>query len=210
VPSPTSPIEPEQPAPTEPSASQGRSATTDRFDDLPARSARVGAHRAEAPRLRVGVIVLWSIVATVAIVAAGVFGTLYATGRLEAAPAPAATRGAGVVAPRVDTSYQVLVLNATKENGLGAKVRDDVIAAGWAAADVEASNASSNDFPTTTVYYGKAGDEAAARGLADAIGGADVSLDDTYQVVAPPETTDAGGTSRPQLVIVVGLDFGSE
>ncbi|MFJ6680058.1 LytR C-terminal domain-containing protein [Microbacterium sp. NPDC091382] len=208
MPSPTSSTEPEQPAPTDPSASQGRSASTDRFDDLPVRSARVGAHRAEAPRLRVGVIVLWSVVATVAIVAAGVFGTLYATGRLEAAPA--ATGRASVVAPRVDTSYQVLVLNATKESGLGAKVRDDVIAAGWAAADVEASNASSDDFPTTTVYYGTAGDEAAARGLADAIGGADVSLDDSYQVVAPPETTDAGGTSRPQLVIVVGLDFRSE
>jgi hypothetical protein len=89
-------------------------------------------------------------------------------------------------------------------------VREAVIGAGWAEADVEVSNASSNDFPTTTVYYGSSADEAAARGLADAIGGAEVSLDDTYQVVAPPETAAAGGTSRPQLVVVVGLDFGSE
>ncbi|CAL4860382.1 LytR C-terminal domain-containing protein [Microbacterium sp. MM2322] len=210
MPSPTSPPEQEQPTPTELSASRGRPAAKDRFDDLPGRPARIGAHRAETPRLRVGVIVLWSAVATVAIVIAGVFGTLLATGRLDFAQAAKPSNSSQVVAPRVDTSYEVLVLNATAETGLGAKVREAVIGAGWAEADVEVSNASSNDFPTTTVYYGSSADEAAARGLADAIGGAEVSLDDTYQVVAPPETAAAGGTSRPQLVVVVGLDFGSE
>ncbi|AZS44455.1 LytR C-terminal domain-containing protein [Microbacterium oleivorans] len=210
MPSPTSPPEQEQPAPTELSASTARPAIKDRFDDLPARTSRVGAHRAEAPRLRVGVIVLWSAVATVAIVAAGVFGTLFATGRLDLAQASKPSGTSQVVAPKVDTSYEVLVLNATSESGLAAQVRDKVVAAGWAKADVETSNASETDFPTTTVYYGARADEAAARGLADAIGGAEVSLDDSYQVVAPPETTAAGGASRPQLVVIVGLDFGTE
>ncbi|MEI2268873.1 LytR C-terminal domain-containing protein [Microbacterium sp. No. 7] len=210
MPSPTSPPEQEQPDPTALSASTGRPAATDRFDDVSPNVSRVGAHRAENPRLRIGLIVFWSAVATVAIVAAGVFGTLLSTGRLSFGPAAGPSGTSQVVAPKVDTSYQVLVLNATAETGLGARIRDQVIAAGWADADVEVSNASSTDFPTTTVYYARPADEAAARGLADAIGGAEVSLDDTYQVVAPPETTAADGASRPQLVVVVGLDFGSE
>ncbi|MFI8631370.1 LytR C-terminal domain-containing protein [Microbacterium sp. NPDC077663] len=210
MPSPTSPPEPEQPTSAEPYASAVRAAAKDRFDDVPRHPARVGAHRAENPRLRVGVIVLWSVVATVAIVAAGVLSTMFATGRLDFAPRPESTSTSQVVAPQIDTSYQVLVLNATPDAALGEAVRSDVIAAGWAEADVEESNASSDDFPTTTVYYGTAADEAAARGLADAIGGAEVSLDDTYQVVAPPETASAGGEPRSQLVVVVGVDFGSE
>ncbi|MCM3695889.1 LytR C-terminal domain-containing protein [Microbacterium oleivorans] len=210
MPSPTSPAEPEQPTSAEAPASAVRAAAKDRFDDVPHHPARVGAHRAENPRLRVGVIVLWSVVATVAIVAVGVLSTMFATGRLDFAPRSESTATSQVVAPQVDTSYQVLILNATPDAALGQAVRDDVIAAGWAEADVEESNASSDDFPTTTVYYGTAADEAAARGLADAIGGAEVSLDDTYQVVAPPETASAEGETRSQLVVVVGLDFGSE
>ena len=174
------------------------------------RSARVGAHRAEKPRLRVGIIVLWSAVATLAIVIAGVFGTMFATGRLDLAPNAAPSADSQVVTPEIDTSYPVLVLNATDQEGLGATVRDDVVAAGWAEADVQESNASSTDFPTTTVYYGTAADEAAARGLADAIGGAEVALDDTNQVVPPAGTATGDGETGSQLVIVVGLDFGSE
>lgn len=182
----------------------------DRFDDVPPHPDRIGAHRAENPRLRVGVIVLWSLVATVAIVAAGVLSTLFATGRLDfSSPSTSATQ-AQVIAPTVDTTYQVLILNATPDADLGTTVRDDVIAAGWDEADVQESNASSDDFATTTVYYGTEADEAAARGLADAIGGADVSLDDTYQVVVPPETVGTPDDPRSQLVVVVGLDFGSE
>lgn len=210
MPSPTSPPEPEQPTSEDAPSSATRPALKDRFDDVPRRPARIGAHRAETPRLRVGVIVLWSVVATVAIVAGGVLATMFATGRLDFAPRTESTSTSQVVAPEVDTSYQVLVLNATPDAALGAAVRDDVIDAGWAEADVEESNASSDDFPTTTVYYGAPADEGAARGLADAIGGAAVSLDDTYQVVAPPETASAGGEPRSQLVVVVGLDFGSE
>lgn len=210
MPSPTSPPEPEQPTAADPSETAARSAVKDRFDDLPARPARIGAHRAETPRLRVGVIVLWSVVATVAIVAAGVLSTLFATGRLDFNARSAPGSSSQVVAPQVDTSYEVLVLNATPDVALSDAVRQDVIAAGWAEADVQESNASSDDFATTTVYYGTTADEAAARGLADAIGGAEVSLDDTYQVVAPPETASAGGDPRSQLVVIVGLDFGSE
>jgi hypothetical protein len=54
----------------------------DRFDDLPPRG-RIGAHRAENPRLRGGIVLLWSVIAIVVLVAVGIFGTLIATGRVS-------------------------------------------------------------------------------------------------------------------------------
>lgn len=201
---------------TEPSAqtqvpARGRAASqdfpSDRFDDLPATTARRGAHRAENPRLRLRSVVMWSAVATVALILIGMFGTMLATGRLNLAPGPAQTQGQEPVAPEIDTSYPVLVLNATDEAGLDAVIAEKVIAAGWAEGDVEAGNASSNDFAVTTVYYPRQSDEAAARGLADAIGGAEVSLDDTYAVVSDPSTPSVDGEQGAQLVVVVGLDM---
>lgn len=181
----------------------------DRFDDLPADRRRVGAHRAEQPRLRGGLILLWSVVAVVVIVSVGIVATLSVTGRLGGIGAePTAT--SQVVAPAVDTSYPVLVLNATDESGLGETVRQQLLEAGWAESYVEASNASANDFPTTTVYYGAEADEAAARGLADVIGGADVELDDTYQVVTEPSEESGDADAPTQLVVIVGLDFRTE
>lgn len=196
--------------PTGPSAPTPSSFPKDRFDDLPAEPGRVGAHRAENPRLRFGSVLLWSAIATVVIILIGVFGTMLATGRLDFAPAPEASQGAGPVAPKVDTSYPVLVLNATDEDGLGATIRDTIVDAGWSADDVQDDNASADDFPTTTVYYQSAADEAAARGLADVIGGAEVSLDDTFQVVNDPGTPAADGTVGLQLVVIVGLDLRTE
>lgn len=152
---------------------------------------------------------LWSAVATVALILAGVFGTMLATGRLDFSPAPDST-AAAPVAPMVDTSYPVLVLNATDQEGLGVELRDVILAAGWAEGDVEESNASATDFETTTVYYQTADDEAAARGLADVIGGAEVELDDTFQVVGDPSTPGVDGETGVQLVVVVGLDHRTE
>jgi len=43
----------------------------DRFDDVPDLS-RVGAHRAENPHLRAGVVFLWALVATIALAAGGI------------------------------------------------------------------------------------------------------------------------------------------
>ncbi|MFS0868027.1 LytR C-terminal domain-containing protein [Microbacterium sp. 179-B 1A2 NHS] len=193
-----------------PSAPKADALPQDRFDDLPAEPRRVGAHRAENPRLRFGGVLLWSAIATVVIILVGVFGTMLATGRLSFAPAPAASQSAGPVAPEVDTSYPVLVLNATAQEGLGGEIRDLIVDAGWSGGDVQDDNANTDDFPTTTVYYQSAADEAAARGLADVIGGAEVSLDDTYQVVNDPGTPSADGTVGLQLVVIVGLDHRTE
>lgn len=102
----------------------------------------------------------------------------------------------------VDTTYTVLVLNATPQEGLGSTMSADVVAAGWSADDVTAGDAGSHDFENTTVFYARAEDEGAARGLAQTIGGADVELSQAYQ--------DADDDTLRQLVIVIGLDRAAE
>lgn len=180
----------------------------DRFDDLPPDVERIGVHRAENPRLRGGVVVMWSAIATIVLIAIGVFGTMLATGRFSPGggeqPRPPAVEAPAAEAV-VDTSYSVLVLNATPEDGLAGDVSDTIVGAGWAAGDIIAGEAGSDDFPTTTVYYPTADDEGAARGLADVLGGADVARNDSYQPTDDP-TTDPDESQARQLVVVIGLD----
>jgi hypothetical protein len=170
----------------------------DRFDDLP-ETGRVGAHRAENPRMRAWVVLLWAAGATIVLIVIGIFGTLIASGRIELfpAPAPAATTAAPTITPTVDTSYQVLILNATPQDGLATQLKDVLVASGWPIDNVLASEAGADDFAETTVYYLNPEDEAAAAGLAGLIGGAKVEQSDAY----PPSNPDA-----PQLTIVIGLD----
>ena len=182
------------------------SPTKDRFDDLPADHGRIGAHRAENPRIRGGLVLLWSVIATVVLVALGVFGTMLATGRISLTPTPEPTVSVVPTAePVIDTSYSVVVLNATSQNGLAGAMRDTVIAAGWPADSVIDGDAGSNDFPQTTIYYAFPQDEGAARGLAQAIGGAQLALNDVYQQLDDPATADDESAAR-QLTIVIGLD----
>lgn len=171
----------------------------DRFDDIPAEVGRVGAHRTENPRMRGGVVFLWAAVATIILVAVGIFGTLLVSGRIELFPTPQPTvTPPPVVEPVVDTTYDVLILNATPESGLATQTKDAVVAAGWSADRVQAGDAGSDDFATTTVFYVAAEDEAAALGLAQAIGGAEIEQSDAYQLSDDPAVR--------QLAIVIGLD----
>jgi hypothetical protein len=184
-------------------------APRDRFDDLPVDgSGRIGAHRAENPRMRGGIVVLWSAVAVLVLAALGIFGTMIATGRITLFPSPTPTTTAvATVAPQLDTTYQVVVLNATDQAGLAGAVRDQLLAAGWTEAAVTAGNAGETDFETTTVYYPIEADESAARGLADLIGAPRVALDASYpQPVDDPDTADVDESLAKQLVVVIGLD----
>jgi hypothetical protein len=181
----------------------------DRFDDLPEDSGRVGAHRAENPRMRGWVVFLWAVAATIVLVAIGIFGTLIASGRvtLFPNPAPTAMTPLPTVEPVVDTRYAVLVLNATSEEGLATQMKDEIVAAGWAEKDVTASGAGTTDFAETTVYYAFPEDEAAARGLAEQVlGGARVAQSDVYQPQDDPATADVDESQAKQLVVVIGLD----
>ncbi|MFT4280816.1 LytR C-terminal domain-containing protein [Microbacterium sp.] len=176
---------------------------TDRFDELPPASSRdarrVGAHRAEQPRIRRGRVWLWAAIATVVLVAVGIAGTLWAGGTFG--PGPAASTAAApreTAEPTLDTSYTVLILNATPQEGLGSTLSADVVAAGWKAADVSVGDAGEHDFAKTTVFYAREDDEGPARGLAEAIGNAEVEFSQAYQ--------DGDDTTLRQLVIVIGMD----
>jgi hypothetical protein len=169
----------------------------DRFDDLP-ETGRVGAHRAENPRMRGWVVLLWAALATIVLIAVGIFGTLIASGRIDLFPTPApALTPQATVAPVIDQTYAVVILNATPQDGLATQMKDVVVAAGWPIDSVLASEAGSDDFPETTVYYVAPEDEAAALGLAGVIGGAKVAQSDVY-LPADPEI--------PQLTVVIGAD----
>lgn len=149
--------------------------------------------------MRGGVVFLWAAIATVVLIAVGIFGTLITSGRITLFPEPVATaEPAPVVTPVIDIAYSVIVLNATPETGLATQIKDTIVAAGWSADSVLASQAGSSDFPQTTVYYALAQDEAAAAGLAEAIGGADVVQSAAYQPADDPEAK--------QLAVVIGLD----
>ncbi|MEV8370289.1 LytR C-terminal domain-containing protein [Microbacterium lacus] len=171
----------------------------DRFDDLPADGGRVGAHRAENPRMRGWVVLLWAVLATIVLVAVGIFGTLLVSGRVVLFPTPTPTASPlPVVTPVVDTTYEVLILNATPEVGLATQMKDVVVGAGWAEDTVSAGEAGSTDFAETTVFYYLPADEAAAAGLAEVIGGAKIAQSDVYQPTDDPEAK--------QLAVVIGLD----
>lgn len=154
--------------------------------------------------MRAGVVVFWSFVSIIVLVAVGIFGTLVYTGRIALFPEPEPTTTTAPVeevAPVVDTTYPVLILNATPQRGLANTMRDTVIGAGWTAEAVSAGEAGSQDFATTTVFFTAPEDEGAARGLADVIGGADVELSDAYPGAVGPD-----GVAAPQLTIVIGAD----
>ncbi len=156
--------------------------------------------------MRGGVVFLWALAATIVLIALGIFGTLIVSGKvtLFPTPTPSATP-TPVVTPVIDTTYTVLVLNATPETGLATQFRDKIVAAGWPADNVSASGAGSTDFPTTTVYYALPSDQAAALGLAQVVGGAAVAQSNAYQATDDPGTPDDESQAK-QLTVVIGVD----
>lgn len=145
------------------------------------------------------VVLLWSFVAALVLIVAGIFVALVLMGRINLFPAAEQS-----IAPTpevtgvVDTTYSVLVLNATSEEGLDVDLRDTIINNGWAADAVSYGDAGQQDFADTTIYYVSETDELAAMGLADVIGGAELVQDDFY--------ADPNNPEQKQLVVVIGAD----
>lgn len=148
------------------------------------------------------VVLLWSFVAALVLIIGGIFGSLVVMGRIALFPdaVPSATP-TPVETGVVDTTYSVMILNATPDEGLDTQLRDTLLNSGWTAGGVFASDSTSQDFSTTTVYYVDAADELAAIGLANLIGGAEVEQSDFY--------AGMNETDGKQLVIVIGLDRSS-
>ncbi|WCD91575.1 LytR C-terminal domain-containing protein [Microbacterium sp. nov. GSS16] len=172
----------------------------DRFDDVPHATGRVGAHRAEQPGMNGLVVLLWSAAVALVLIVGGIFVSLVMMDRISLfggeEPGPVPTQP-GVVA-QIDTSYRVLILNATTEKGRVAEVREKLLADGWSTDDVFGSDGASQEFSKTTVFYVADADEGAALGLADVLGGVDVQQSDFYAAM--------NDSDRPQLTVVIGVD----
>lgn len=159
----------------------------------------MGAHRAENPHMRGWVVFLWAAVATIVLIAAGIFGTLVVSGRIVLFPTPEPTVAVPTptITPVVDTSYTIVVINATGVDGQATAVKDTLVQAKWSADDVLPSDADTT-YPTTTVYYPLPEDAPAAAGVAQLIGGAKIAQSDKYQPAGDPEAQ--------QLAVVLGTD----
>ncbi|WDH78127.1 LytR C-terminal domain-containing protein [Microbacterium esteraromaticum] len=173
----------------------------DRFDDIPRGSGRVGAHRAEQPGMNALVVLLWSAAVALVLIVAGIFAALVMMDRISFGSgdsSPSASQSEEGTAAEIDTSYRVLILNATSQEGLVAEAEETLQAQGWAQGDVFGSDRASEEFETTTVFYVDDTDEAAALGVAEVIGGAAVQQSDFY--------ADFNDSEHPQLTVVLGTD----
>jgi len=170
------------------------SAQRDRFDDIPADLARVGAHRAPRPAGRGFVAFAWAALATGVLVGAGVLGL----GVIEKKVADVGTSvpPATVAAPTptIDPNIDVVLLNATTTNGLAASASSMLDKAGWRVGST--ANASSTDVKTTTVYYTTASQAGAAAGLAKSLGITRIALSQQFAV-----------PGQQRLTVVLGADY---
>ena len=95
-------------------------AQRDRFDDIPADLARVGAHRAPRPAGRGFVAFAWAALATGVLVGAGVLGLGVIEKRVADVGSSVPTATVAAPSPTIDPNIDVVLLNATTTNGLAA------------------------------------------------------------------------------------------
>jgi len=170
-------------------------APRDRFDDVPADLARVGAHRAPRPAGRGFVAFAWAALATGVLVGAGVLGLGAIEGRItNVGSLSTGPSAAAAVTPTIDPNIDVVLLNATTTNGLAAGAESMLVKDGWKVGST--ANASATDVKTTTVYYTNASQAGAAAGLAKSLGITRTALSQQFAVA---------GQSR--LTVVLGEDY---
>ncbi|MDH6237845.1 LytR C-terminal domain-containing protein [Cryobacterium sp. CG_9.6] len=175
----------------------------DRFDHVPHDLARVGAHRAPGRSGRGWVAFWWALAVTIVLIGAGVVGILSLNNRLDIAipgispsATPAETAAPSAVPTPTATvapDLSVTVLNGSSSNGVAASAGQTLTDAGWTVGAT--SNASSQDQPTTIVYYADAALEGAALGLAQSLPGAEILLATDF--------VDSGA----DLTVVIGNDY---
>lgn len=175
----------------------------DRFDDLPHKLDRVGAHRAPSRRGRGWVAFWWALGATAVLIGLGAIGLSMLNNRLDIAiPGISSESATGTTAetavpsaePTTDPSVSITVLNGTPTSGVAGSVGELLTANGWTVGTT--TDADTEDIEATTVYFADAALEGAARGVAALLPGSSVSL-------AGEDTTGSGAT----LTVVVGSDY---
>jgi hypothetical protein len=173
----------------------------DRFDDIPSDLQRVGAHRSPRPRGRGWVTFAWAALITGIFVGVGVIGMSVINDRVSfnnvfdfGADPTQATTPPPTVVPVVDPAVDVIVLNGTATDGLATQVGDLLVSKGWTVSS--RSNASDDTITTTTIYYADPAQEAAALGLAQSLGNAQIKLSTQFAI---PDTV--------RIAVVLGSDY---
>lgn len=175
----------------------------DRFDSVPDDLLRTGAHRG-APRPGRGWITFaWAALATVVLIAAGLFGLAIVNGKLSGlpffAPGASATPSATptpTAPPLLNPTVPITILNGTAAAGLANQVGDNLVAQGWHGAAVgvgSRANAAATDVKQTTVYYSDPTNEGAARALVLSLKAGQIRLSNVY-------------TASP-ITVVIGSDY---
>jgi hypothetical protein len=178
----------------------------DRFDSVPEDLLRVGAHRAPARKGGGWLAFAWAALATLVLIAAGLYGLSVLKGSLQlpfvqASQTPTASatpKPTPTASPKLDATVPITVLNGTKTVGLATTVGDYLVKQGWTGAGTDLgtrANASSNTIDKTLVYYTTPEDEAAARALVQTLGVGDVRLSDSFN---DRLTIVLGGDYKPQ------------
>jgi len=187
----------------------------DRFDHLPRKLDRVGAHRAPGKKGRRWIAFWWALAATILLITLGIVGLLFLNDRLNSdvsgppngtaaptetgtptptpTPTPTETAAAPTIEPTVDPSLSVTVLNGTPAIGVAGGVSELLTSAGWTIGSI--GDADSQEVPTTIVYYADPALEGAARGVAASLPGSDILLSNNF------------AESGAALTVIVGNDY---
>ncbi len=167
----------------------------DSFDDVPRDAQRVGAHRAQRARFHGLVVLLWWLLAVGILTGIGIIAFLTLS-RNETISLPELSPRTEQTQPVVDTSYTVVILNGTWSPDTGDQMRDSIIQMGWDEGAVVPLPSDADDIPTTAVYYSGSEDEAAARGLANALAVDTVTHSDEFASLSDGGLTVVVGTDR--------------
>lgn len=170
---------------------------TDRFDAIPEQTARVGVHRAAPRKYRRLTFVLWSLLAVVILSGTGIGAVIVLDNGVFSSADDTATV-APTVAPTVDPSVPITVLNGTPTDGLDESAAQELRAAGFT---VESStNADKSDIAESIVYYSAPQYEAAARGVAQALGIEQVRESTAFSSIGSNLTVVLGANYVPSAV----------
>lgn len=169
----------------------------DRFDEIP-RSSRVGAHRVTAQPRVVWLFVVGGLVGALILTAVGVVGVNFmnARGTLPQISNERAAPASPNVQAQLDPDATVVVLDGTPTSGDLALRLASIITETNLGKVFFAGPSASADVEISAVFFSDPADEAAAKGLANELGGISSYQTDDYQEY------DA------RLIVLLGTDYG--
>ncbi len=143
----------------------------DRFDSLE-KSPRVGAHRISGRVRRIWRYLIVGVVASAVLITAGVIAVNLVDYHGSESNAPQTSGGSDEpeVKPELDPSATIVILNGNPTLNLAAGVDEAISTNQWGQI-MFSDNADTRDVQISAVFYSNAEDLAAAKGLAEKLGG---------------------------------------